>query len=74
MHRANLQYWRKHHAPAAVTSYLAITVLHEILRILRASVLWLVRPSRREEAAFKLERSLGALRWLFGSRSGEGAS
>ena len=74
MQRANLQYWRKHHTPGEVACYLAITGLHEILRLFRALALWLFRPSRRSEAAFNLERSFGALRWRFGSRAGEGAS
>lgn len=64
MHRANLQYWEKHHGSLSKAAYLFIMIIHQALRILRGAALYMLRPSSREEAAYKIKRSSACLRWM----------
>lgn len=63
MQRANLQYWRKHHGFPAQLGYIFFSKLHHALRIAGYSILYLVRPSRREESGAKIRRSRACLGW-----------
>jgi GT2 family glycosyltransferase len=67
MHRANMQYWRKHHTAVGVFAYWLTTVLHQGLRVAGYSLLYLIRPTARREAAFKVERSASCVAWLMGA-------
>jgi hypothetical protein len=64
MHRADLQYWQKHHSSQAVASYFLVTCLHLLLRASGYSVLLFCGRSAREECRHKVRRSLGALKWM----------
>lgn len=62
--RSNLFYWRKHHGHLGLAYYYLTSLLYEMVRILRASVSWLLHPARRKENRHKLHRSLVTLGWL----------
>lgn len=64
MQRANLQYWEKHHGPFSKSAYMMIIVLHQLLRVARGAALYALKPSSRDEAAFKIKRSIVCLRWI----------
>ncbi len=64
MQRANLQYWRLHHGRLSQYAYLVLVALHQSFRAAGYSLLYLLRPARREESGFKVARSLACLRWL----------
>lgn len=68
MHKANLAYWRKHRGRAAADLYLLITVLHQVLRIMRGALLMAVRPAELEASSLKVKRSAACLRWIFSGR------
>ena len=61
-HRADLQYWHKHHSGLAVASYFLLTCLHLWLRLASYSAALLLRPS--ETFRYKAGRSLAALKWM----------
>ncbi|MDO8426270.1 MAG: glycosyltransferase family 2 protein [Deltaproteobacteria bacterium] len=64
MHRANLQYWRKHRGAISLAAFRAVMMLHQFVRVLRGALLYIIMPSQREEAAHKVTRSLACLKWL----------
>lgn len=66
MHRANFQYWRKHHSRVSQFCYGSIVVAHHMLRIFGYSAVYAVRHRTRSEIAHKLRRSLALLKWLVG--------
>jgi GT2 family glycosyltransferase len=68
MHRADLQYWEKHHGRTGRMIYLWITWLHHMIRIVGMAGLYLTRPSRRMEALFKMKRSTALILWLIDSQ------
>jgi GT2 family glycosyltransferase len=61
MQRADLQYWRMHHGPAAFTTYYFAVVLGHVCRVAGHSVRWLFRPSGRTQSAAKVEGSVACL-------------
>jgi len=63
-HRADLQYWQKHHSSLAVASYFLITCLHLLLRLGGYFAALLFRPSARKTYQYKVRRSLAALSWM----------
>lgn len=63
-HRADLQYWQKHHSRPAVISYFLLTCLHLLLRLAGYSVVFLFRRSSNTTYRYKMERSLAALKWM----------
>ena len=63
-HRADLQYWQKHHSRPAVACYFALTCLHLLLRLAGYLVALLFRRSSREKYRYKVNRSLAALKWM----------
>jgi len=63
-HRADLQYWRKHHSSFAVTCYFGLTCLHLLLRLAGYSVAFLFHRSVREICRYKMKRSVAALKWM----------
>jgi GT2 family glycosyltransferase len=65
-HRADLQYWRKHHSGVAVTCYTVITGLHLLLRAAGYAVAGLLKPHGRKSCRDKMRRSLACLKWMLG--------
>lgn len=68
MNRANLQYFRKHHNTLAVMGFWFAMWLRQILRLVGYGVVYLFKKSQREEAGFKVKRSLTCLCWLVNPR------
>jgi len=75
-HRADLQYWQKHHSRPAVACYFVLTCLHLLLRLAGYLVALLLRRSARATYQYKVNRSLAALRWMLsaGIRQRKGSS
>ena len=69
MRRANLQYFRKHHGTVGVLGYHVAIWIHELARIVGYSIVYCYKPRRRQEAVFKVGRSVSCLRWLAGGKS-----
>lgn len=64
--KADAQYWRKHHSPAALGCYRLISLLHHGLRVVGYSLVAV--STGKTDARHKSERSLACLRWLIGLR------
>jgi GT2 family glycosyltransferase len=64
MHRANLQYWKKHHGRAAQAGFLTITGLHHMIRLMGGLMLYTIKPEKRTSAAIKIKRSVACIQWL----------
>ncbi len=64
MQRANWHYWKKHHGWPARSGFLFISLLHHVIRILRSMVLYLLRPSAKQEMKLKIKRSVACVSWL----------
>jgi hypothetical protein len=69
MYRANLQYFRKHHAKASALAYRAVIWLHQAVRVTSYALLFFLRPGRRSDSAFKVKRSWSCLAWITGLSS-----
>jgi GT2 family glycosyltransferase len=67
MHRADMQYWEKHHGRFGKTYFLIITWLHQMIRMGGMTALYITRPARKTEALYKIKRSASCIRWLFTS-------
>jgi GT2 family glycosyltransferase len=63
-HKADLQYWKKHHSTPAVASYFVIVCLHLSLRGIVYSIAGLFRKPARQVNQYKAKRSLISLGWL----------
>lgn len=66
MHRANLQYWRKHHGSLGQVSVRAIMLLHQVLRIVGGGLLFFTFRSKRESIRPIIRRSVACLYYLCG--------
>jgi GT2 family glycosyltransferase len=64
MNRANLRYWKKHFTGFEQIAIPIIMAVHESLRIIGASLNFILRPSRRQETRMKMQRSLAVLKML----------
>ena len=64
MHRARLQYWRKHHSTVAQAAFVFTAALHLAFRIVGYAALYLVRRSDRSRVRFKIQRSVASMLWL----------
>lgn len=73
MQRANIRYWRKHHRPIAVLVFRLMLLQHQLFRVMGWSLMFLLRPSKRLEAAFKVKRSIRCLSWLMQIKGYENA-
>jgi GT2 family glycosyltransferase len=69
MQRANLQYWKKHCSRLEIFGFLLNSWLHHMVRILGYGTICILNQSKRDEAAFKVERSIASIRWLLGDES-----
>jgi GT2 family glycosyltransferase len=68
-HRANIQYWKKHHGRMGLLGYWLTTLVHHIIRVGAFSFLYLLRPGARSEAYYKVRRGAACIWWLLGLRS-----
>jgi hypothetical protein len=66
MQRANLKYWKQYHGFPSQVMYVLIVILHQLLRALGYSCIYLLRPADRSEASLKIKRSFACLRWIVG--------
>lgn len=64
MQKADLQYWRKHHGKLGQASYLVLIFLRHMLRMPSGALQYIVVPSKRKSASYKLRRNLACLGWL----------
>jgi GT2 family glycosyltransferase len=64
MHRANLQYWRKHHGWFARGCYVLIVIVHHTVRVAAYGLSRLLRRARDPSLQAKTARSAACLRWL----------
>jgi GT2 family glycosyltransferase len=67
-HKANMQYWAKHHSIPGRLAFWVTTLLHQGIRAGAYSVVYLVSKARRFEATLKIKRSLACIAWLMGRR------
>jgi GT2 family glycosyltransferase len=64
MHRADLQYWEKHHGKFKKYLYkINLYILH-FIRLLANSVLYVFNFNKKEEILFKIQRSAECMKWL----------
>lgn len=63
-HRADLQYWDKHHSRLAVFCFYLICCLHLVLRTLGHSLAFVIKPRERATYASKVKRSVACLKWM----------
>jgi GT2 family glycosyltransferase len=66
MQKANFQYWQKNYGRVSQIVYLGIAALHQFVRLVSYSILYLSRKSNRAETGFKVKRSLACLQWAIG--------
>ena len=64
--RSSVIYWKKHHGMAGVIWIHLVILLGEIIRIVRGSLLFLLRPADRKMVKDKIKRSVGCVLWLLG--------
>jgi GT2 family glycosyltransferase len=68
---ANMAYWSKHHSTIARKAFASTLLLHHIARLCGYLAVFALQSGRREEASFKMRRSVASIRWLCGlERSG----
>jgi GT2 family glycosyltransferase len=68
MHKANLQYFQKHHSRIAQRGFLAALLLHDSIRYVGFSALTLLGPSWRERVGWKAQRSMACIQWILHSK------
>jgi GT2 family glycosyltransferase len=64
MHKADLQYWEKHHGKFKRYIYNSNLYLFHFIRIVANSVLYVFPIRIKEERLFKIKRSAGCIKWL----------
>jgi GT2 family glycosyltransferase len=65
MQRADFQYWKKNYGRASQFVYLSIVVMHQMVRLVGYSLLFLKSKTNREELTLKIKKSLASIRWVF---------
>ena len=68
MEKADLRYWRKHQPAPARHAYVAIRLVHNVASIALWSMVWLVRPDRRDPATLKVRGNATNTWWLLTRR------
>jgi GT2 family glycosyltransferase len=63
-HRADLQYWKKHHSRLAVFAFYLICCLHLGLRSIGYALVFAAKSGNRATSAGKVKRSVACLKWL----------
>jgi GT2 family glycosyltransferase len=64
MCRANWQYWQKHNGRLSQIAFLLSVVINNSLRVAGSACAYLLAPSNRSQARFKLSRSVACLQWV----------
>jgi GT2 family glycosyltransferase len=64
MTNANIQYYSKHHGRLAKITFIWSDIIRQTIRILGYGVLYLIKPSVRDIASQKIQRSQACLRWI----------
>lgn len=64
MCRANWQYWQKHNGRLSQIAFLLSVLINNSLRVAGSACAYLLVPSNRSQARFKLSRSLACLQWV----------
>ena len=64
LHKAALQFWKKHYAPPAVGIYLAFAVIHNLLRLIIYLIVSIVPWRFRVEANKKAKMHVETIRWF----------
>jgi len=64
MRRANFQLCKKHNGSLWTLGHIAVTCLHEIIRVVGYCFLWIARKSDRSLAVAKARRSLASIKLL----------
>jgi GT2 family glycosyltransferase len=65
MQRASYQYWTKHHSRVEAVTYLMISLLHHLLRIIGELAVYPLRRSR-PASTYKIKRGMASIRWIVG--------
>jgi GT2 family glycosyltransferase len=65
MHRADMQYWKKHRGRFGVIVYVVITFIHHVIRIFGMATVYVMRPRKRIEVKGKIKRSSACIKWFF---------
>jgi len=65
MQRADFQYWKKNYGRASQVIYLSIVAIHQTIRLVGHSLLFLNPKANREDISFKVKRSLACIGWIF---------
>jgi GT2 family glycosyltransferase len=68
MHKANLQYFQKHHSWLAQRGFLAALLLHDIIRYVAFSALSLLGGKKKERFGWKAQRSMACMQWILRSK------
>jgi len=63
--KAALQYWRKHHGRAAHAAYSAISLLHQVRRILQGAVRYVFNPSEKNKFLMDIHAGVACSLFLF---------
>lgn len=61
MQKANLKFWSKHYGKSSKILHMLIIFLHQLLRAIANSVLYLLFPAKRNASFFKIKRSLAVV-------------
>ncbi len=64
--KANLQYWQKYHGKISRGLYRCVVTAEQCLRIIGYGAQYVMRPSIRAEAVYKVKRSAACVFWLMG--------
>jgi GT2 family glycosyltransferase len=65
MQRANYQYWVKHHTRFAVLTFLMISLVHHVVRILGELAVYPLRRTRSVSAS-RIKRGIATIKWMVG--------
>jgi GT2 family glycosyltransferase len=68
MHKANLQYFQKHHSRLGQLGFLAALLLHDSIRYIAFSALSLLGPLWCDRVGWKAQRSMACIRWVLNSK------
>lgn len=63
-HRADFQYWQKHHTRPAVACFFLVCCLHLTLRAFGYSLAFIIKSKNRKTYGSKVKRSVACLKWM----------
>ncbi len=62
--RAKLQYWEKHSSKINCFIVKLIMLIHQLVRIISESAVYILNPSGRKTASYKIKRGFSCAKWL----------